>query len=235
VISIVVPVYRNADTLRELHRRLRQVLEAQWLPYEILFVDDACPHGSRTVLSDVAKHDDRVTVVPLERNVGQQLAVLAGLAQATGHCVVVIDADLQDPPEAIPGLLIRLEDGFGAVFAGRRRLHEPFLRKVTSRAFKWVLHLLCGTPPDAGLYVAMNQSMVRRLLSFEVPGPSVVAMIGCAGLPLTSIPVERARRPSGRSAYSSASRLSMGVRSVVWVLSRKWRSHFVLTATDARF
>lgn len=224
VISVVVPVYRNAETLDELHRRVRDVLEAGSLEYEMVFVDDACPEGSLTVLEEVVRRDPRVTVLALRRNVGQQLAVLAGLAQARGTWVVVMDADLQDPPEAIPRLLTTIQEGFGAVFAGRRGRHEPVFRWLTSHLFKWILHIVCGTPTDAGLYVAMSHAMVERLLAFDEPGPSVVAMVGCAGLPVTSIPVRRARRSDGRSAYSEWKRLKMSLLALTWILSWKWRS-----------
>ncbi len=220
-ISIVVPVFRNKESLDELHRRLRRVLETERLPYEMIFVDDACPEGSLTVLKELAQADPQVALLALERNLGQQQAVLVGLSHARGKCVVVLDADLQDPPEAIPDLLAKLQEGPAAVFAGRRGRYESTFRLLASRLFKGLLHLLCGVPMDAGLFVAMNRQMVECLLTFHGLPPSVVAMIGCTGLPLTSIPVLRAHRPSGRSSYSFLTRLKVGCFAVAWVLLRK--------------
>lgn len=222
-ISIVVPVYRNAETLDELYRRLRHVLEDRRLSYEILFVDDACPGGSLAVLEELARRDPQVAVLALERNVGQHRAVLAGLAHARGKWVAVMDGDLQDPPEAIPALLARGQAGFAAVFAGRRGRYESPFRLLTSRLFKGLLYLLCGVPADAGLFVVMNRQMVERLLAFGARQPFVVAMIGCSGLPLTSIPVARAQRPSGSSTYSFWGRSKTGFLAIAWVLSRKLR------------
>jgi glycosyltransferase involved in cell wall biosynthesis len=219
-----VPVYRNAEMLHELYRRLLRVLEAWQLSFEVLFVDDACPAGSLTVLKGLAQRDPRVAVLALKRNVGQHRAVLAGLAHVRGEWTVVMDADLQDPPEAIPYLLAKGQEGFAAVFAGRRGRYESAFRLFTSRLFKRLLHLLCGVPADACLFVALNRPMVERLLTLGGPHPFIVAMIGCTRLPLTSIPVVRARRPSGSSAYSFWGRLRNSWRAVAWVLAWKWHA-----------
>jgi glycosyltransferase involved in cell wall biosynthesis len=229
-VSIIVPVYRNAETLHELYHRLCRVLETRELSFEIIFVDDACPANSLAILRELARSDCRVAVLVLERNVGQHRAVLAALAHSRGEWTVVMDADLQDPPEAIPSLLSERWDGVAAVFAGRRGRYESFFRLLTSRVFKGLLHVLCDVPPDAGLFVAMNRTMVERLLMLNGPRPFVVAMIGCTGLPLTSIPVRRARRPNGSSAYSFWGRLESGWRAVAWVLF--WRCRAVLRTPD---
>ncbi|MBI5419764.1 MAG: glycosyltransferase [Deltaproteobacteria bacterium] len=220
-ISVVVPVYRNADSLRELHGRLRRVMESKGFRYEMIFVDDGCPDGSPAVLEEMASADPGVAVLSLGRNLGQHRAVLAGLRRARGNAIAVMDADLQDPPEAIPALLEKLGEGFAGVFAGRRGRYESPLRLLTSFLFKGLLHLLCGVPRDAGMYVVMSREMAARLLSIDARRPFVIAMIGCAGLPVASIPVERSVRRSGTSAYSSWKRFKTGCLAVRWVLSRK--------------
>lgn len=214
-----MPVYRNADTLVELHDRLRAALRDERV--ELIFVNDACPAGSAAVLRKLAA-DPGTVVLTLERNVGQHRAVLVGLARARGAWTVVLDADLQDPPEAVPLLLARAAVGdVGAVFAGRRGTYESRLRLLTSRLFKRTLHALCGVPPDAGIFAAVSKRTVERVLAMRGPAPFVVAMIGCAGLPMTSIPVERAPRPNGSSAYSTRGRARSAWRAFVWVLA--WR------------
>ena len=223
-VSVVVPVYRNADTLAELHSRLARVLEGCGLEFEVLYVDDACPLGSLDVLRTVARSDPRAAVVSLARNAGQHRAILAGLSLARGRGTVILDADLQDPPEAIPQLLAKLEQGYGAVFAGRRGRYESLGRLLTSRLFKRLLSRLCGAGDrmaDAGVYVVLGRATVSRLLSMENGPPFVVAMIGCAGLPVASVPVVRSPRASGESAYSSWRRLQSGLRAVAWVI--RWR------------
>lgn len=222
-LSIVVPVYRNADTLKELHRRLCDTLEAQGIDFEIIFVDDACPDDSLSVLKSLAPIDPRVAVLILKRNIGQHRADLVGLAYARGAWTVVMDADLQDPPEAIPQLLATGEEGFDAVFAGRRGRYESPSRLFSSYVFKRLLHVISGVPVDAGLFVAMNRSMRESLLAMGGPAPFIVAMIGCTNLPVASVPVERAQRLSGSSAYNSWRRLKSGGRAVGWVAVWKWR------------
>ncbi len=223
-VSVVVPVYRNAETLEELHRRLDAALGAAGVDFELVFVEDACPAGSLAVLRRLEALDPRVGVLPLPRNVGQHAAVLRGLARARGRAVVVMDADLQDPPDAVPALLARLAQGPAAVFAGRRGRYESLGRLATSRLFKRALHVLLGLPADAGMFVAMDRRMVERVLAMDASRPFVVAMIGCAGLPLDSLPVARAPRPSGRSAYRSWRRLAVGVFAMSWAFGYRLRA-----------
>ncbi|MBI5379526.1 MAG: glycosyltransferase family 2 protein [Nitrospirae bacterium] len=218
-VSVVIPVYRNADTLSALYQRVRQALETHGLTDEVVFVDDACPANSLAVLSELAGSDSRVAVLALASNVGQHRAVLAGLSHARGERVVILDADLQDPPEAIPDLLAKMQEGFAAVFAGRRGWYESPARLLTSHLFKWLLHKASGVPADAGLFVAMNRTMAERLLASEAPRPFLVAQMGFTGLLLASIPVARTRRPGGGSAYSFRARLMIGVRALLWAIS----------------
>ncbi|HEY0005139.1 MAG TPA: glycosyltransferase family 2 protein [Pyrinomonadaceae bacterium] len=220
-VSIVVPVYRNAETLRELHDRLCRVLESQSLSFEILFINDACPADSMSRLCELASLDGRVGVIGLERNVGQHRAVMTGLVHARGSWAVLMDADLQDRPEIIPALLEQGSKGFSAVFAGRRGQYESRSRLLTSALFKRLLHSLCGVPVDAGLFVALDRKMVQRLLEMACERPHVTAIIGCTKLPCVSIPVRRETRPHGSSAYTFWKRLKSGCRAVRWVIGWK--------------
>ncbi|HEY0077087.1 MAG TPA: glycosyltransferase family 2 protein [Pyrinomonadaceae bacterium] len=234
-ISVVVPVYRNADTLRELHRRLRRTMTERQLSYEIIFVEDCCPAGSLEVLKELAQRDARAAVLSLAANVGQHSAVLVGLRYSRGRWTIVMDADLQDPPEAVPLLLDAADESVGAVFAGRRGRYESFSRLLTSRLFKGLLHLLCGVPRDAGIFVALSRPLVERLLKMRAGRPFVVSMIGCAGLPMLSLPVERSRRATGESAYNFRGRLRSASRAIVWVLrwklQRIWPSRLASSAS----
>jgi glycosyltransferase involved in cell wall biosynthesis len=151
--------------------------------------------------------------------------VLAGLGRARGRWIVVMDADLQDPPEAIPLLLAAArERGVPVVFAGRRGLYQSPARLATSRAFKRSLALLTGIPPDAGLFVALERPVVERVLRLDGKRPYVTAMIGAAGFSMTSVPIERGRRPSGSSAYRSRDRVASAIRAYAWVVSWRLRS-----------
>lgn len=232
-VSVVIPVYRNADALVELHRRLCRALEGEGLGFEILFVDDGCPAGSSSKLWELARRDSRVAALCLAANVGQHRAVLLGLAHARGEWAVVMDGDLQDPPEAIPELLRKGREGPLAVFAGRRGSYESSFRLLTSRLFKGLLHVLCGVPADAGLYVALHRLAVERLLRLGGPCPFVVALIGATGVPSVSVPVVRARRPQGRSAYTAWRRVTSATRAFVWVAL--WRLGLLRGGGESRW
>jgi glycosyltransferase involved in cell wall biosynthesis len=140
-LTVIVPVYGNASRIPELASRLERAVQSR--PYELLLVDDASPDGARAVIRELADVNPRVTGIALAENVGQNVAVLAGLAHARGSAVAVMDGDLQDPPEAIPALLSTLErNGADAVFAARRGRYESLLRLATGRLLKHVLWLL---------------------------------------------------------------------------------------------
>lgn len=232
-ISIIVPVFRNAATLWELYGRVCRTLDGTGLSLEMIFVNDACPEDSLAVLREIAAADHRVVVLALARNVGQHQAVLTGLTYARGEWAAVLDGDLQDPPEALPALLSRGQSGFAAVFAGRRGRYESLGRLFTSRLFKWTLHLLTGVPADAGMFCLLHRRMVEKLLAMGGRRPSIVAMIGSAGLPMTSAPVERAPRPVGRSAYSSRGRLISAWLALTRALGDKLRTRTGRSASPA--
>jgi glycosyltransferase involved in cell wall biosynthesis len=223
-LSVVVPVYRNADTVEELFERLARALGRDERAFEVVFVDDACPHGSLAVLRRLAERDARAVVVPLPTNLGQHRAVLTGLARARGRRVVVMDADLQDPPEEVPRLLRALDEGYAAAFGGRHGRYESAAKLLTSRLFKTLLHLLCGVPADAGMFVALERTLLEEVVALGAgEGPFVVALIGACGRPMTSVPVTRAPRRSGRSAYSSWLRLRTALGALTWAAWWRWR------------
>jgi glycosyltransferase involved in cell wall biosynthesis len=220
LVTVVAPVYRNEATLAELTRRVAAALASAGARLQLVLVSDASPDGSPQRIAELAAGDPRVEPVLLARNVGQHRAVVEGLRRARGEAVVVLDADLQDPPEAIPLLLAELRAGWGAVFAGRRGRYESAGRLATSRLFKRLLAVAAGVPADAGMFVAMTREVAERVAALAEPRPFVVAMIGCTGAATTSIPVERARveRVSG---YTGWTRLRTGLSALAHVA--RWR------------
>ncbi len=216
-LSVVVPIYGNARTLTELHRRLRATVTSQEL--QLVLVDDASPDDSREVISRLAEGDSAVAPLLMERNVGQHAAVLEGLRRASGDWTVVMDADLQDPPEAIPALLEAANGPVDVVFAGRRGRYESRLRLLTSRLFKRALAAIIDIPADAGMFFVANRRAVDALTGMPGGRPFVVAMIGRAGLRTDSIPVARDRSLGG-SSYSPGMRLRSAMRGLRWATQR---------------
>lgn len=220
-LSVVAPVYRNGDTLAELAARVAAMAAREGLAHELILVDDASPDGSAAVALRLAAQRPEVGALALASNVGQHRAALEGFAHACGRWVVVMDADLQDAPEAIPDLLARARQGFDAVFAGRRGRYEQWHRLLTSRLFKSLLHVVAMVPRDAGMFFVASRRLVDLLTAAVPARPWVVAMVGLAGLPVTSVAVERRPRHDGMSGYTSGMRLRAALGALCFGLA--WR------------
>lgn len=220
-LSIVVPVFRNAATLAELHRRLDAAVPDE-LDRQFVFVDDASPDASPQVLESLAAGDARVEVIRHAVNAGQHRAVLTGLRASRGRWVVIMDADLQDPPEAVPLILDHLRSTDAeVVFAARRGRYQGTTRTMTGRAYRKARSALFGLPSGAGMFCVLEAGLARRVLGLRGPEPEIVAMIGCARPRAASVPVERSRRPVSRSAYASRARIRSAWRAFRWAALSK--------------
>ncbi|HEX7705338.1 MAG TPA: glycosyltransferase [Thermoanaerobaculia bacterium] len=210
-VSVIVPVYGNASTLRELVARIAGSMS---VPFEIVFVNDASPDDSASVLVEL-----NARVVTHERNRGQNAAVLTGFAHARGSTFVVLDGDLQDPPEAIPELLRRkAENGAAIAFASRVGDYASSGRMFTSRLYKRILSRLASVPQGAGLFVALDRDVAMRVAAMA-PVPSIVAALGLLRVKTIAIPVPRAIRDG--SAYSGFARLRLACRTLAWVWAHR--------------
>ncbi len=143
-VSAVVPVYNEEENLPELHERLSRALEGIGRHWEIVYVDDGSRDRSLEILAGLAQSEPRVRVVEFNRNYGQHAAVFAGLAASQGDVVVTLDADLQNPPEEIPRLVAKTDEGFDVVGTRRRRRHDPLFRRVASRFVNWLTRTSAG-------------------------------------------------------------------------------------------
>jgi undecaprenyl-phosphate 4-deoxy-4-formamido-L-arabinose transferase len=215
-VAVVVPVYGNATTLPELVQRLGAALHGH--DWTVRLVVDASPDDSAAVARELAAADPRVVAQVLPRNLGQHGALEVGLAaEPDAEVWVCLDADLQDPPEAVPALIERCAGGaVAAVFAGRRGSYESDLRLRTGRLHRRLLAGLTGLPPDAGAFLALGPAARAEVLRRRAP--SLVAAIGAARLPTASVPVVRAERASGRSAWTGRARLRQSLRTLAWSL-----------------
>jgi glycosyltransferase involved in cell wall biosynthesis len=216
-LTVVVPVFRNATRLAELFARLDQAISSH--SYELLFVDDASPDHARTVIRSLADDDPRVCGIVLAENVGQNRAVLAGLAAARGATVAVMDGDLQDPPEAVPALLAALEQsGADAVFAARRGRYETPVRLATGRLLKRTLWVLTRgkVPRDAGLFFVVRRPVADRMVAAAGSDPYVLVLVAHAARSITTVPVER--NPGGASSYTGPMRRRVARRALAAAL-----------------
>jgi len=217
---VVAPTYLNAATLPELVHRIAAAA-ATVGAFEILIVDDASPDATRATLAGLAAERPALAALGLARNVGQQRAIRAGLALCRGRAVVVLDADLQDPPEAIPELVAALEPA-PLVFAGRRGVYQTWPRRLSSRLFKRLQAALAGVPPDAGLCFAARAEVAAALVAYPAAAPALVPLLGALVPGAPSLPVLRRARPVGRSAYRGAMRWRSGLNALrfAWHLRR---------------
>jgi hypothetical protein len=211
-VAVVVPVFGNAATLSELARRLAATLPREDL--RVVFVDDGSPDDSWEVVRRLAGADPRVAGLRLARNTGQHAAVLAGLAAVPARWYVVMDADLQDPPEAVPALLVRARATDATVFARRLGRYERWDRLVTSRLFKTLLSWVSGVPADVGTFFVVGERTAAAMVAVDVTPPQVVVLAHHCSPRRDTIAVERARRPSGRSAYSSLGRMRAALHAL---------------------
>jgi len=143
-LSVLIPLYNERDNLRPLFQKITEVLDGNGLEWEVIFVDDGSDDGSAEIISDLEASFSRVKVVSLRRNFGKSAALDTGFQEAKGKWVVIMDADLQDDPEEIPGLIEMLSDGYDLVSGWRFERQDRFIKKYTSRIYNWVTSGMSG-------------------------------------------------------------------------------------------
>ena len=203
-LTVVVPVFNEQESLPEFHRRLSAVLDGLALTSEVLFVDDGSGDGSRALLAGLRRDDPRVRVISLSRNFGHQIAVSAGLDEARGEAVVVIDSDLQDPPELIPTLVDKWREGYEVVHAVRTaRRGETRFKRWTASAFYRLIRSWTdlNIQLDAGDFRLMGRQAVDALRSMPEQFRFVRGMTAWVGFQQTAVPYERDSRYAGDSKY----------------------------------
>src|ERR1700730_2920401 len=151
-VSVVVACYRDAGSVREMYRRLTETLAQVTPSYEIIFVNDASPDNAEELLNEIAAEDNRVTVISHSRNFGSQMAFTSGMRQSIGDAVILMDGDLQDPPEMIPALIAAWNQGYEVVYGVRSRRSESAwmesLRHLFYRVYRQLSYV--DVPLDAG-------------------------------------------------------------------------------------
>ena len=202
-LSVVIPVFNEAATLMDLHQRLTRTLKDLGRPWEIIFVDDGSTDRSAELLRALHVQDRAVRVVRFNRNYGQHAAVFAGMERARGDVVITLDADLQNPPEEIPTLLRRLEDGFDVVGGARVNRHDPWFRRVASRLVNRTTSAIVGVRmTDYGCMLrAYRRSVVDQIVGCQEISRFIPALANTFASAVAEVPVEHAPRREGRSRY----------------------------------
>ncbi len=203
LVSVVVPMYNEEGTAREFYRRVCAALEA--VPFELVVVDDGSADSTPGVLADIAADDPRVKVISLSRNFGHQTAITAGLDHATGDAVVMIDADLQDPPELIPQMLERWSSGADVVYAVRtERAGETRFKRATARLFYRLISKLSDVKlqENSGDFRLLDRRALAALLSMRERNRYLRGMTVWVGFTQTAIEYQRDARYAGETKFS---------------------------------
>ncbi|MGB9751762.1 glycosyltransferase family 2 protein [Roseiflexus castenholzii] len=203
-LSVVMPVFNERENLPALYERLTRVLDSEGQPYELVFVDDGSRDGSRDVLLTLAARDPRVVVVELARNFGHQIAISAGLDHARGDGVIVMDSDLQDPPEVLPQFIARWREGYDVVYAVRASRKENLLLRVAYAFFYRMLRRIANIdiPLDAGDFCLMDRRVVDILTAMPERNRFVRGIRSWVGMRQIGLPYDRQGRHAGKPKYT---------------------------------
>ncbi len=204
VISVVAPVYNEEPIIDELHRRLAAVLDSTGEPWELVMVNDGSYDGSAEKMRALVERDPRVRVVNFARNFGHQNAVTAGLDHARGDAVVIIDADLQDPPEVILQLLEKWREGYQVVYAVRsERRGESWFKKFTAKLFYRLIYRITDVniPVDTGDFRLLDRQVVDALNAMREHNRFIRGLTSWIGFRQTGITYVRQERFAGQTKY----------------------------------
>ncbi len=204
MLSIVIPVHNERESVVPLYQRLKRVLDERPEVYEVIFVDDGSTDGTGDLLQQLADHDPTVVVIQLRRNFGQTAALAAGFDYARGDVIVSLDGDLQHAPEDIPALLEKIEEGYDIVSGWRKdRVDNFWTRRLPSRIANWLMAKLSGVPiHDFGTtFKAYRASVLKDVRLYGELHRFIPALASYYGARITEVPIQNITRPKGRSHY----------------------------------
>jgi glycosyltransferase involved in cell wall biosynthesis len=205
VFPVVIPMYNEAEIVGEMHRRLADVMVELGAPWEAIYINDGSRDASLQIVEMLRHADSHIAVVNLSRNFGKEIATTAGLDHARGDAVIVIDADLQDPPEVIPRLVAAWRAGFDTVYAKRRlRDGDGWVKKATAAAFYRVMRNLgeVPLPENVGDFRLMSRRVVDAVQQMREQHRFMKGLFAWVGYPSTAVLYDRAPRAAGRTKWS---------------------------------
>ncbi|MEK6692721.1 MAG: glycosyltransferase family 2 protein [Nitrospirota bacterium] len=203
IFSVVIPVYNEEENIAELYRRLAAVMEKLG-SYEIIFVDDGSKDRSWELIKEFHKKDPRIRGISFSRNFGHHIAITAGLDHAKGEAVILMDGDLQDPPEEIPRLYEKFTEGYDIVYGIRKERKDKITKKITSFIFWYILRRFSGVdmPRSQTMLRILSRRMVNVLKDMREYARFIHGMMAWAGFDVASVEVEHSQRLKGKSKYN---------------------------------
>lgn len=215
--SIIAPVFNEADSVDTLHQRVEAVMEGLGEPWELLLVDDGSRDGSRELILQLAQEDRHVRPIIFSRNFGHQIAVTAGLDYSLGEAVVIIDADLQDPPEVIPELVEKWREGFEVVYAVRaERKGETWFKRATASLFYRLIYRITDVeiPVDTGDFRLIDRKVVDALKHMKERHRFLRGMAAWVGFRQIGVPYTRQARTAGETKYTFGKMVRFALNAV---------------------
>lgn len=214
MISIIIPIYNEADNLEQLYERLTQAAPLWREEYEILLVDDGSSDHSLPMMRDIAAKDPHFKIIKLSRNFGHQAAISAGISVSAGDAVVIMDGDLQDPPEELHRFLDKWREGYEVVYAIRTKRKENIFKRVSYSVFYRILAFISEIeiPLDSGDFCVMDRKVVHEL-NQNMPEKIrfVRGLRAYAGFKQIGITYERAQRAAGEAKYTFKKLIQLAV------------------------
>ncbi len=204
IISIVVPVYFEEEVILETYKRLKKVVDTIKYNYEIIFVDDGSQDNTFNIINNICKDDNKVKCIKFSRNFGHQCAVTAGIIDAVGLAVILIDADLQDPPELIPDMIDMWEKGVEVVYGKRQqREGETAFKKSSAKLFYKFLGYMSDIdiPRDTGDFRLMDRKVVDAFKNMPEKNRFIRGMVSWVGFQQKPIMYQRDKRYAGETKY----------------------------------
>ncbi len=217
VFSIIAPIFNEAESMPELYRRVSEVMEATGQPWELVLIDDGSSDNSNVLMRELAEKDERVRPVVFARNFGHQIAVTAGLDYARGDAVVIIDADLQDPPEVIPELIEKWREGYQVVYAVRaEREGESWFKLWTASLFYRLILKITDVkiPLDTGDFRLLDRKVVDVMKQMRERYRFLRGMSSWVGFKQVGVPYRRAARFAGESKYPLKKMFKLAMNAV---------------------
>lgn len=218
VCSVVIPVYNEEEVVNECYSRIKKVMDSINEKYEIIFVNDGSKDNTRQILKEICKADDNVKLIDFSRNFGHQSAITAGMNYSIGQAVVVIDADLQDPPEVILRMLEKWREGYQVVYGKRlKREGESIFKKATAKVFYRILARLTefDIPVDAGDFRLIDRKVCDALNKMDEKNRYVRGIISWLGFNTTYVEFVREKRYAGKTKYPLRKMLKFATDAVV--------------------
>jgi len=217
VFSVIAPIFNELQNIPELYRRVKETLDSTGDSWELVMVDDGSTDGSTEALRQLAKQDSRVRPVIFARNFGHQIAVTAGLDYALGQAVVIIDSDLQDPPEVVLDMIAKWREGYEVVYAVRtEREGESWFKLFTASLFYRLIYRITDVdiPLDAGDFRLMDRQVVDVLNSMRERFRFLRGMSAWVGFRQIGVPYRRAARMAGETKYPFRKMLRLALNAV---------------------